>query len=302
MHAALAAWLTAQPWRAVVLAACLSAVPMRMPFAIAAGAIPVLLMLRNEMRMAVLAALAATVVPVLLLGKVAQAAPIVLIESVLWFAVLLGVAWLLRRSGSLNLCFQVAVLTVGLFVIALYLLVDDPAVAVWADFVRARLNEMTRQMQQTGMTFDGDPTRAQGPLTQVLWGLSLASTLASILGTLFLGRWWNSLLEARGSFGAEYRALRLGMVLSLLVTAAFLAAWWSDSKLVASLAWVGGGALFFQGLSAAHRGKASGLLNQRGLTAMYVSLVLPVVMLFPAIVLTAWGFTDTWRQLLTSNV
>jgi hypothetical protein len=120
--------------------------------------------------------------------------------------------------------------------------------------------------------------------------------LGPVLGALFLGRWWDSLLRAPGAFGQEYRQLRLGVVLGLLVTAIFLLTLVSDAALVSSLAWVGFAALVFQGLAAAHRSKARGSLNRGWLAAIYVLLIVPISTSITVFVLALWGFADNWLR------
>jgi hypothetical protein len=295
MHAAFAAWVTAQPWRAVILAAVFSCLPLPFPVRVAlAAALAVLLVLRTDLRMAVIAAVVAAIAPAVMLGIWTPPARAVLLVGGVLLAVPLGCGWLLARSGSLNLCFQLGVLLAGLLVVGLHVSLGDPATVLLSGLVREALQKMPQ---------DADPAvreAMQAMLLSMLWGWLIVLSLIGMLSALFLGRWWSSLLnaEAKGSFGTEYRALRLGKVLGLAVTAIVLGAWWLDSGLLESLVWVSAAACFFQGLSAAHRRKARGMLDQGYLTAMYASLVIG----FPALLLTAWGFADTWRQLLTPSV
>ena len=90
--------------------------------------------------------------------------------------------------------------------------------------------------------------------------------------------------------------MRLGSVLGVGVTLLFIAAFWTDSDLVASLAWVAFAALSFQGLAAAHRSKAGGRLNRGWLAAIYVLLVVPLSMSITVVVLAIWGFADNWLR------
>jgi hypothetical protein len=135
-----------------------------------------------------------------------------------------------------------------------------------------------------------------------MWGALSALSLATILGAIFLGRWWDALLRKPGAFGEEYRRLRLGVVLGVSVTALFVAALVSDAPMIASLAWVGFAALAFQGLAAAHRCKASGWLNRGWLAAIYVLLIVPLSMSLTVFVLAIWGFADNWSRGRTQGV
>src|SRR5262245_51739082 len=114
MHRAIAAWLTARPWRAgVASAVCGALAPQMLPFmAVLAGAIPVLVALRFDARRAVAVAASGAFAAALVLLIGARSAPTAWIAA--WMAAMLFgpslLAILLRRTGSLNLCFQIAVL------------------------------------------------------------------------------------------------------------------------------------------------------------------------------------------------
>jgi hypothetical protein len=73
-------------------------------------------------------------------------------------------------------------------------------------------------------------------------------------------------------------------------------AYWFDSSLAGSLAWVAFGALSYQGLAAAHRGRARGVINRGWLAAIYVLLIVPLSMFITVILLAVWGFIDNWRR------
>src|SRR5262245_16407657 len=123
MHAAFAAWVTAQPWRAVLVAACLSGLAELFPFSlVVAAALAVLMVLRSDLRMALVAAVAVAVVPALFIGIGTPTASRVMLGGAVLLAVPFGCGWLLERSGSLNLCFQLAVLLTGLLVAATHVL------------------------------------------------------------------------------------------------------------------------------------------------------------------------------------
>lgn len=298
MHRAIAEWLTARPWRAAVASAFCGALSpqMLMPFMVLAGAIPVLTVLRSNaglgLAMAAIGAFSATWVVL----SLAQAAQWVLVGIVgLFFSpALLGV--LLKRTGSLNLCFQVAVLFAAAALVVVHLLLPDPA-AVWDELLRKVLDSMAA----AGLKVEGNIDALIEIWARTMWGALAALTLGVVLGSLFLGCWWQSLAAAPGRFGAEYRQLRLGRVLGLCVTALFAAAFFVDSALLASLAWVAFAALSFQGLAAAHRSKARGQINRGWLAAIYVLLIVPLSMSLTVLALAIWGFADNWRRPRTAG-
>lgn len=59
-----------------------------------------------------------------------------------------------------------------------------------------------------------------------------------ILASLFLGRWWSTLVSEPGRFGAEYRELRLGRVLGIATTLVFILALAVHLPVLQALAWV----------------------------------------------------------------
>ena len=291
MHRALAAWLIERPWRAAVASAVCGALSpqMLLPFAVLAGAIPSLVALRFDAKaafgVAVTGAIAAAVV---VLAAIEPSGWILATLAVLFVSPVL-LALLLRNSGSLNLCFQVAVLGAAGMLIAVHLALPDP-VAVWTPL----LHQVLDSMAQAGIRLEGDQDEIVAVWARTMWGALAALALATVFGGVLLGRWWLSLLQSPGQFGVEYRRLRLGFTLGIVTTALFVLALLTESSLLASLAWVAFAALAFQGLAAAHRLKAGGRLNRGWLAAIYVLLVVPLSMSITVFILAVWGFADNW--------
>jgi hypothetical protein len=293
MHRLLAAWLIERPWRAAVASAVCGALSpqMLMPFAVLAGAIPALVALRLDAKAAFgVAAVGAAAAAMVVLSAI-QPSVWVLIGVALLFLSPVLLAVLLRSSGSLNLCFQTAVLGAAAVLIAVHLSLEDP-VAIWAPL----LHQVLDSMAQAGIRLEGDQDVIVAGWARTMWGALAALALATVFSGVLLARWWLSLLEAPGRFGAEYRGLRLGSVLGLVTTALFVLAWATESSLLASLAWVAFTALAFQGLAAAHRMKAGGRLNRGWLAAIYVLLVVPLSTSIAVFILGLWGFADNWLR------
>lgn len=200
-------------------------------------------------------------------------------------------AILLRNSGSLNLCFQIAVLSAAAVLIAVHLALTDP-VAVWMQL----LHQVLDSMAAAGIRLEGDQDEIVAVWARTMWGALAGLALATVFGGLLLGRWWLSLLQSPGEFGAEYRRLRLGMTLGVAISIVFALALLTESSLLASLAWIAFTALAFQGLAAAHRLKARGRLNRGWLAAIYVLLVVPLSTSITVFVLAVWGFADNWLK------
>jgi len=293
MHRAIAAWLTERPWRAAVASAFCGALSpqMMLPFMVVAGAIPVLMTMRFDARVALAIAGTGAAAATWVVFSASEPVWWVLAGIVLLFFSPVLLALLLKRTGSLNLSFQVAVLGAAAGLIIVHVVLSDP-VAIWTEL----LNRVLDSMAAAGLRLEGDQGAIVRVWARTMWGALAALTLAMILGSLLLGRWWQSLLESPGAFGSEYRRLRLGLTLGVTITILFVVALTTDSPLVASLAWVAFVALAFQGLAAAHRSKAGGRLNRGWLAAIYVLLIVPLSMSITVFVLAIWGFADNWLR------
>jgi hypothetical protein len=293
MHRAIAAWLTERPWRAAVaIAFCGALSQLMLPFTVLACAIPVLSALRFDARIGLgVAAIGAAAASWIVYSLAPTVLPGTFAGIALMFFGPVALALLLKRTGSLNLCFQVAVLATGAVLAIVHAALPDP-VGVW----KPLLNQLLDSMQTAGIRIDGDRQALVALWARSMWGVLGALALATVFGAMLLGRWWDSLLRAPGAFGAEYRQLKLGIALGVTVTVVFVLAIVLDSPLIAALAWVAFVALTFQGLAAAHRSRAGGTLNRGWLAAIYLLLVVPLSMMVTMCVLAIWGFADNWLR------
>jgi hypothetical protein len=294
MHRAIAAWLTEHPWRAAVASAVCGALSpqMMLPFMVLAGAIPVLVALRSpDGRTALGVAATGAAAAAWVVASVSRPEAWVFAGIALLFFSPVLLALLLKRTGSLNLCFQIAVLGAAAALIVVHVVLPDP-VAMWTQLLHRVLDSMAT----AGLRIEGDQNAIVQAWARTMWGALAALAMAMVFGGLLMGRWWQSLLQAPGAFGIEYRRLRLGTTLGVTITGLFIVAFATDSPLVASLAWVAFAALAFQGLAAAHRSKAGGRLNKGWLAAIYVLLIVPLSMSITVFVLAIWGFADNWLR------
>jgi hypothetical protein len=293
MHRAIALWLTERSWRpAVAVAVCGAlALQMPLPLMIVAGAIPVLITLRFNAQTGFMIAVTGTVAAGLIVFYAGEMTTAAVLGIAIAFFSPVALALLLKRTGSLNLCFQLVVLGVAALLIAIHAAVPDP-IAMWTKF----LNELLAPMIAAGLRIEGDKDALIQTWARAMWGVLAALALVIIFGALLLGRWWHSLLESPGAFGSEYQRLRLGLTLGVTITALFVIAIATDSPLVSSLAWVAIVALAFQGLAAAHRSKAGGRLSRGWLAAIYVLLIVPLSTWVTVFVLAVWGFADNWLR------
>jgi hypothetical protein len=293
MHRAIAAWLTERPWRAAgVIAFCGVLTQLVPPLTVFACAIPVLSVLRFDARNGLIVAAIGTAAACWITYSLAQTVMAgTFVGIALTFFGPLALGLLLKRTGSMNLCFQVAVLGIGVLLAVVHAVLPDP-VGFW----KPLLLQMLDSMQQAGIKIEGDRNVLVAGWAPAMWGALGGLTLATLFGSMLLGRWWDSLISAPGAFGAEYRNLRLGVALGVVVTVVFVLAIVTNRPLISALAWVAFVALAFQGLAAAHRSRAGGRLNRGWLAAIYLLLVVPLSSMLTMFVLAVWGFADNWLR------
>lgn len=300
MHRAFAAWLIASSWRAALATAILAILSPQglSPIAVLASGVPVLLLLGLGSRSGVQAALAGCVAAGAILIASGQSILLSALDVALLFLAPLGLASLLQSTGTLRWSFQVAVVGAAALLVAIYAGVDDP-VGQWRRLVQAAVE----QMAQYGLMKDEQATLL-GSLAHTNWGTYVALWLLTVLGSLFIGAWWHSLLNAPGAFGSEFQQLRLGKVLGTLAVLIVIAVFALqrlasiDVPVLDALLWIATIALAFQGLAAAHRLKASGRVGRGLLTTTYVLLIvpLPFTMVITVLLLAGWGVADNWRR------
>ncbi|MDP6437135.1 MAG: hypothetical protein QGG46_07890 [Gammaproteobacteria bacterium] len=211
-------------------------------------------------------------------------------------AALSWLLWLLLgslagRAGSLTLAVQAAVL-LALVGMAVFIgLVDDP-VAYWSEMLETAYANFAEQ----GFDVSGEvDVAAQAALMS---GVVVAGSLTSSIVALLLGSSWASAVQG-GSYGEQFRSLRLGYFIGGLAALAGLASIFGLQ--LSGLLLVFGAAFMFQGMAVtawwSHRrnwprGWWVGLCI---LPALLVDLAVVIGVLFAAI-----GFIDNWYGLRRS--
>jgi hypothetical protein len=291
MNRTFASWIAANPGAAVFLTGLLGLLPLfGLGFAFfLPGAVPALMVLVRGAREGLLIAAGASLLLALSMWMFGRPVPVGLIYSLWVLGPPLALAVLLRRTGSLVLCLQVAVLAGVLMVVLLHASLGDPE-QFWAPFVR----DLAQEMQRRGVPMDLEKDGLVETLARTLWGWVTVLTVLLAMCALFLARWWQARSQPPGRFGAEFRHLRLGVVLGVAAAVAIAASFLSERPLVDDLARLFLGALTIVGLAAAHRFKADGRLNGAWLWAIYALLVLAAPVMVAA--LAGWGFVDNWLR------
>jgi hypothetical protein len=122
------------------------------------------------------------------------------------------------------------------------------------------------------------------------------TVLTLLLGmcAVFLARWWQYLAGQSGSFGAEFRRLRIGRALGIAAATAIAGSMFTDRPFIDDLARFFLAVLVLVGLAAAHRYRHARAANAGWLWAVYVLLLLAAPLAMP--LLAGLGFVDNWLR------
>ncbi|MFO1408600.1 MAG: hypothetical protein U1F08_13875 [Steroidobacteraceae bacterium] len=291
MNRSFASWLAEHPGGAVIVTGLLGLLPLfGLGFAFfLPGAVPALVLLERGKRVGAAVGLGATVLLTAAMWTFGRPVPVGLVYAAWVLGPPFALALVYARSGSLTVCLQAAVLAGLAMLVLLHLSLGDPA-QFWLPFVR----DLAQEMQKQGLPMDLEQDGLIEALARTLWGWVTALTMLLAMCALFLARWWETLPEHAGRFGAEFREIRLGLVLGAAGAVMIGLSAFSDRPLVDDLERIFLGALMLVGLAAAHRYKAMGRLAAGWLVAIYALLVLVAPIMVP--VLAAWGFVDNWLR------
>jgi hypothetical protein len=213
-----------------------------------------------------------------------------LLVGVLLWAPAAALGAIMGRTGSLRLAIEAAAVLAAGVVLAQYALMADPA-AFWSDalneFLRERLDEeilATADLDQFIALMAG----------WMAGGMAAVWFLGSVI-SLLLARYWSSLIDRPGAFGEEFRQLRFGRWLLLLVPVLLLVGvvlTGGEPSLVGHLYLVGMMVFLVQGISVAH-----GLVAEfSGSPAWLVGLYLLLIFVAPqgVTMVALVGYTDGW--------
>jgi hypothetical protein len=288
---AFAEWVSSRPHRSILVAALLGILSPLLelfaPLLIPSAAIVVLNGLRHGLREAlfVLGSAALLVVIARVLMGTGAAVALALMVG-LWLPAA-GMAELLRRSRSLSLCLQAAVLGVGALAL-LFFATGDP-VARMQEVLATMRGELERALQ-TQMTAD-----TMLNLARAFTAAAFGGTVITLTSSLLLGRWWETLVGAPGTFAAEFRQLRMGMVLAAAFALIVVAQLVTKAVVLNALVCVLGVGFVFQGLAVLHAVAAAQGLSAGWIVALYVALF--ATAFYAAVIIGLVGWLDSWVDL-----
>jgi len=284
-------WVMKGRMQAVIAATVLAMLGLLVtPLALLSAAVIVLTVLRQGAREGALV-VAFSLMAITGLGGLVLQMPIVtlVVGVLLWLpAAVLGAV--MGRTGSLRLAIEAAAVGAALIVLLQYLWLADPA-QFWGDALREFLSQRV------------EPETLQAANVSALielmagWmagGVAASWLLGSVL-SLALGRYWSALLHRPGAFGEEFRQLRFGRWLLLLVPVLLVVGvllTGGEPSLVGQLYLIGMVVFLVQGISLAH-----GLVAEfGGSTAWLVGMYLLLIFVAPqgATMIAAAGYADGW--------
>jgi len=281
-------WALAFRWRIVLLSVSLS-VALGAPSLTAplAGALLALCVLAQSPGSAIQSAgIAAVVLGILAAfsGGQVWSAPATLIG---WMLVI-GMATMVRRFGSLNLALQLASVIALLIIIVWSLLWTDPGSSYEA-LIMGLLQPLVSQGK-----LPADPAGVR-QLAELMPAIMVVSILATLLISLAIGRYWHGLLTGQPRFGVEFRRYRLGRFAGLLAAAGLLAGFLFDGPGAANLKMVAGAIIVVQGLAVAHALVKESGLGYFPLVVLYAAMVIAGQLVMPLVL--AAGLVDNWLDL-----
>lgn len=213
---------------------------------------------------------------------------------VLWIPVWV-LAANLRRSANLARCVKLAGLFGVMLVVGIYTATDNP-VTWWSEALqkvlapalegaaKERIDEMSVAVSQVARLMTG--------LMGGLMGLTL-------LGCLFIARWWQAMLYNPGGFKGEFQQLRLGRGFALVTLAIGMLLLISSSEtmpIATDLLVVMVMLFMIQGLSVSHYLVTKAGANAGWLVALYM---LVIVLPQAALTLAVAGIADNWFNFRT---
>lgn len=270
-------WITQRGYRAGLAAAALALVPL---LGIVGSSLLVLTSLRRGSASAWTAAATATLV--LLVASAAggaQPAAAALAGLVFW-APAVGLAEVLKRSGSLSLTVQTAT-TISALLAIMWILTAG------GQLPDALGQQLTPLLAESG--FDAESVRLM--LTLVPGVMALTLMLAA-LGGLLLGMAWHASISSPGALGRAFRELRLGKLLAGLGLVVLIGGLATNNAVFANLLVVALSAFALQGLALIHAAAVARSWPSAALPVVYVLLIFGMSVMAP--VLALFGLVDNW--------
>ena len=290
---ALAAYIMRGRWQAMIVAAILALLSLKLPpVSIVSSAAVALVTLRKGGVEGLLVLLCSGIVAgflgFFLLGNYLFALGYGL---VLWLPVW-AISIVLREGRRLSLAFEIAVLLGIAGVVLFYLYQDEPA-QVW----NAALQQMMAPMLKAPDVPVDEVKRSIAVFAHYMTGVVAAGSVSGLLLGLLLGRWWQAVLYNPGGFRQEYLALGIQPALSFASIVVVIVAL-ASSGIVSEMAWNVTVLLFvlytFIGTAVLHVVISSWQAKRYLLPLFYLLIFMIPHTLIPVALI---GLGDTWLNL-----
>jgi hypothetical protein len=207
-----------------------------------------------------------------------------------------SIAIVLRETRQLALAIECAVFIAVLCVAGFYLYVTDPA-TIWQQ-VFAPMLEILPELEILPAEVSVEQVREQVKIgSHYMTGIFAAITLFAVLFSLFLSRWWQSILYNPEGFNQEFLSLRTGSRLAIASLTVIAVAKFS-SGLLSEMAWNITILLFvlylFIGTSVLHTVFSSMKLSKYLVPMFYITMFL---IPHTALPVSLVGLFDAWFNL-----
>jgi len=214
---------------------------------------------------------------------------------VLWVPVWI-LAANLRRNANLAQSVKLAGLFGVMLVVGIYLATGNP-VSWWKE---AMLKVVSPALEGAAKETIDQMSTAIALTAQIITGFIGGLMGLTVLGCLFIARWWQAMLYNPGGFRGEFHQLRLGrsFALATMALGAVLLVSSSESVPIATdLLLVMVMLYMMQGLAVSHGLVAKAGANAGWLVALYLLLVFTMPQ--TALTLAVVGFADNWFDFRT---
>jgi hypothetical protein len=221
------------------------------------------------------------------LGYLLFGQPLALVTTgaLLWLP-LMVLAEVLRVTRSLRLVVEISALLGLLMIGAQYLFMEDVT-----GFWQGMLGEYAAQIMDPSVITEAQRNTMVKEIAPWMAGGLAAAWFLQLVLALFLARGWQAMLYHPGGFAGEFRELRLGYWLLILVPVMLLAGSLSEKPgIMAQGALVGMAAFFIQGVALVHGLVARFKAGPGWLIGFYLLLIIGMPASFTLV--SAAGYAD----------
>ncbi|HEY0719743.1 MAG TPA: hypothetical protein VGE50_00665 [Gammaproteobacteria bacterium] len=213
---------------------------------------------------------------------------------VLWMPVWV-LATNLRRSANLAQSVKLAALFGAMLVFGIYLATDNP-VSWWRSSL---LEILSPALEGAAKESIDEMSSAVAQIARLMTGLMGGLMGLTLLGCLFIARWWQAILYNPGGFQGEFHQLRLGKRFAVitLVVGLLLMSGGGAIQMVTDLLVVMVMLYMIQGIAVSHALVAKAGANAAWLVVLYLLLVFALPQ--TALTLAVAGFVDNWIDFRT---